>query len=392
MPLSPFTLDDLLYRLGPLEQTQLVLWGQESDFPRLLAFNPLETYQGRFAAGIEDFLKRHQGRLVAFALAYDHLDAGPGGETSFFAAYDNWLEFPASGVCLHKEDPAWEEQIEGITNRRLPREKEIRLWLEPGLSFAEFLPKFQAIQSYIQAGDFYQINFTQRLQGSYPGTSQDLFFKLLKANQPRYGCFLQTPRFDLLGMSPESFLQTQGRRIFTRPIKGTAADQGTEALRALWHSPKEEAELNMITDLLRNDLAKSCEPGTVKVNKHRELLKLRGVVHAFSEVEGRLKPGVSPLQAMLNAFPGGSVTGCPKRRAKEVIQELETAPRGFYTGAYGFIDPQGGLHAAVTIRSFFKQGQNLDFHVGGGITALSDPQAEWDEMHHKRHAITQGLE
>lgn len=185
--------------------------------------------------------------------------------------------------------------------------------------------------------------------------------------------------------SPELFLQIDGREALTRPIKGTrarAADAAADAAaaRELGRSAKDRAELIMITDLERNDLGQVCDYGTVEV---RELLKLERfaqVHHLVSTVSGRLRPDVDPIDALRACFPGGSITGAPKKRAREIIAELEPAPRGPYTGAIGYFTFDGRAAFNIAIRTAILDANGLaHFHSGAGIVADSDPRQEWDE-------------
>ncbi len=407
MPLTPFNLTDLLSRTDEREPDLFVAWGHSGGFGRLVAFDPVEqlSLSAKKESEIEAFIQRHQGKLIAFLLSYDlglSLYGLPSKHpslprTGYLAAYANWIRFPKEEEpVLAFADTKLEERIEAITARRVPRGKKVRCSLEAGLPLSAYRPLFESAQEYIRQGDLYQLNLTQKIRGHYPGPSSRLFLRLLATHPSRFAGFFSTPGLDLLSASPESFLESQGPVLYSQPIKGTRPQGANEAeeqkeLHRLLTSKKEEAELFMITDLLRNDLAKSCRPGTVQVTKQKEVLRLKGVLHSYAEVKGHLQKGVRPMQALLRAFPGGSVTGCPKKRALEIIDELETSARGYYTGSFGYLDPKGGLHAAILIRSLFKQGDSFDFHVGGGITLLSELEAEFTEMEHKKNSIFKGL-
>jgi len=403
MPLSVFSLQDILYRLDEREPGVFSCWGKEGGFNRYLAFEPVAQFQLTKSneKDLWPFLEENQGNLISFLLSYDYGMLLERVETKeplpevlgYFYAYPNWLDFAEEEEPkLAHPDAALEERIEAITARRLPREKQQELTFQPSMSLEDYRPQFERIQEYIRSGDIYQINLTQKLSGHYGGSGADLYYRLLQANFPRFAGFQQVPPFEFISMSPESFLETQGPNIYTRPIKGTrpsgeTKEEEIQELRALTGSKKEEAELFMITDLLRNDLGKSCQVGSVQVTKQKEIMRLKGVLHSYSEIQGKLKPGLPPFQALLNAFPGGSITGCPKGRAMEIIEELEPSPRGFYTGSFGYLDPKGGLHASIVIRSLMKTGEKVEFHVGGGITLLSELQNEFEEMEHKKNSV-----
>jgi anthranilate/para-aminobenzoate synthase component I len=215
---------------------------------------------------------------------------------------------------------------------------------------------------------------------------------LREASPAPYAAFLHLRDRAVLSSSPECFLEMRGRTICTRPIKGTrprssepeADGRMAAELRA---SAKETAELVMITDLERNDLGQVCDFGSVRV---RELLKLEPfaqVFHLVSTVEGRLRPEVSHPSALGACFPGGSITGAPKKRAMEIIRELEPVERGLYTGAIGWFGSNGESRFSIAIRTLIAEKGTLHFHTGAGIVADSEPAAEYDETLHKAAGI-----
>jgi len=184
--------------------------------------------------------------------------------------------------------------------------------------------------------------------------------------------------------------------IETFPVKGTRARGATaaddERLRAeLLGSAKEAAELNMITDLLRNDLGRVCTAGSVKVAAAREVMETPTVMHTYSHVTGALRADVQPIEALLSMFPGGSVTGCPKKRAMEIIDELEPTTRGAYCGSLVAIDPDGRLDSSVLIRTLVQKGDELYLQVGGGIVHRSDLDAEYEESMQKAQGLMRAL-
>jgi anthranilate/para-aminobenzoate synthase component I len=247
-------------------------------------------------------------------------------------------------------------------------------------------------QAYIAAGDIYQVNLAHRFTARWTGAlDQALAFygRLREVSPAPYAALLCTPRRVIASSSPELFLQMDGRDIITRPIKGTrsrapgdpAAD--TAAARELGASAKERAELIMITDLERNDLGQVCDYGAVHV---RELLKLERfaqVHHMVSTVAGRLRADVDHIDALRACFPGGSITGAPKKRAREIIAQIEPAVhggRGLYTGAIGYFgfDGRGAFNIAIRTAILERDGR-AHFHAGAGIVADSDPRREWEE-------------
>jgi anthranilate/para-aminobenzoate synthase component I len=196
----------------------------------------------------------------------------------------------------------------------------------------------------------------------------------------------------ILSSSPECFLKICGRRISTRPIKGTrprrqAATEDEQEASELRSSPKEIAELIMITDLERNDLGSVCEFGSVQTPSLLELQRYAQVFHLVSTVEGTLREEVSHVAAVAACFPGGSISGAPKKRALEIIRELETTPRGLFTGAIGYFGYNGESQFNIAIRTLVIRDGRAEFHVGAGITADSVPEKEWEETLHKAAGI-----
>ncbi|GAB3381310.1 anthranilate synthase component I family protein [Spongiibacter taiwanensis] len=246
---------------------------------------------------------------------------------------------------------------------------------------------FDACQQYIFAGDCYQINLSRAFVGSISGAGQNpwsAYQRLRREAAAPFSVYLNMPEGQLLSASPERFLAADQGRIFSQPIKGTAPrgrspEEDAAFATALAQSEKNRAENVMIVDLIRNDLSKSCLPGSVRTDTLFELQHFETVHHLVSTISGQLKPGLSPLRALLDAFPGGSITGAPKKRAMEIIEELESHRRGLYCGSVFYLGPGGILDSNILIRSFVcAQGQVSGF-AGGGIVADSKSDEEFDE-------------
>ena len=210
------------------------------------------------------------------------------------------------------------------------------------------------------------------------------------------GGWLELDGKEVLSSSPETFLRISGRGIETRPIKGTrprSADAAEDRRLAveLQTSPKEIAELVMITDLLRNDLGRVCDFGSVEVREMLRLETLAQVHHLVSVVGGRLRREMGQVEALAACFPGGSITGAPKKRAMEIIDELEAGPRGIYCGAIGYFGYGGESQFNIAIRTMVRDGGLLSFHTGAGIVADSDPEREYEETLHKAEGIRLAL-
>lgn len=252
-----------------------------------------------------------------------------------------------------------------------------------------------AAREYIAAGDIYQVNLSHRFCTGFDGIEIErfaLYERLRSASPAPYAAFLDEGGRQVLSSSPELFLSMSGKSIRTRPIKGTRprfADQKLDEKSAydLRTSPKEIAELIMITDLERNDLGQICEFGSVEATDLLKLERYEQVFHLVSTVEGLLREDVGPIEALTACYPGGSITGAPKKRAREIISELESEARGLYTGAIGGFGFNGESRFSIAIRTAIIEDGELHFHAGAGIVADSDPEAEYIETLHKAAGI-----
>ena len=257
---------------------------------------------------------------------------------------------------------------------------------------------------YIAAGDIFQANITRRVSASFEGSTRGLLSRALPRSEARYGAYLELPGGRcVLSLSPELFLDVEpgSRRVTTRPIKGTRPS--TAPRRELVDSAKDSAELHMIVDLMRNDLGRVCAFGSVRVPVPRAIETYPTVHHGVAQVTGRLRPEVSFGDLLRATFPGGSVTGAPKIRAMQVIDELEPVRRGPYCGAIGFLSDCGRVGLSIAIRTIALSGRRdegawdwlvgtLDYGTGAGIVADSDPLAEYDESVDKAAVLHMALE
>ncbi|MBN2446844.1 MAG: anthranilate synthase component I family protein [Phycisphaerae bacterium] len=249
---------------------------------------------------------------------------------------------------------------------------------------------------YIAAGDIYQVNLCQRLRLSGLGDPLDVFAAMCRHNPAPYAALLRWGTRAVLSASPELFLRIDGDRALTCPIKGTRPRTGDVLLdaayrAALMASEKERAELTMIVDLHRNDLGRVCLPGTVRVAEPRRLESHPSVYHTVADVVGRLRPECGPLDALMACFPAGSVSGVPKIRAIEIIDELEPVARGVYTGAIGALGLDGQMTFNVAIRTIQMHAGVGTLYVGGGIVADSEPADEYEETLAKARGILDAL-
>jgi para-aminobenzoate synthetase component I len=262
----------------------------------------------------------------------------------------------------------------------------------PGLHFRSSLDRrayktgVEAIRSFIARGDIYQANLTRRLESPFSGDPWPLYRRLRTGDPSLFSAYLDLgDGRAILSASPEPFLSVdRAGRVTTNPIKGTrprgrSREEDRALARELLASAKDRAENVMIVDVLRNDLGRVCRPGSVRVPRLCRLERTAAVQHLVSTVTGTLAPGRDAFDLLASSFPGGSITGAPKIRAMELLEELEPVRRGPYTGALGWIGPDGAMATSIIIRTFVADGSRLSLHVGGGITYRSDPAAEWEE-------------
>lgn len=259
-----------------------------------------------------------------------------------------------------------------------------------------YLAAVRAAKEHIAAGDIYQVNLSQRFHTRTGLSPAEIYRRLRDASPSPFGALLLAGRRAVVSSSPELFLRREGRTVSTRPIKGTRrrdADSETDArLRdELLSSPKDDAELAMIVDLERNDLGRVCEYGSVRVSVPKALETHPTVHHLVATVEGRLRRDVDVVDLLKATFPTGSVTGAPKIRAMQILDELEPTRRAAYTGALGFLGLDGAVNLSVGIRLIELHGADAWFQVGGGIVADSDPDAEFEETLAKAAGMVRAL-
>jgi anthranilate/para-aminobenzoate synthase component I len=360
----------------------------------LQAAEPVEMVQGGLEdwSRLADLLQRRQSTRRADSL---HPQSGAIGYFTYEGAFHfGW--FPAIEVLRPGQaSQAWSRhrEKEGGSIIRGPAQHDWR----PNQTQEEFEARVARAQEYIVAGDIYQVNLAQKFSTPFAGNSYQLFEHLLARSPAPGAAFLDFGKTQILSASPEMFLRIRGRHITTRPIKGTRP-RSRDAVRdeqlayELMTDPKELAELIMITDLERNDLGQICEYGSVEVTRLLQLERYAQVFHLVSTVEGMLRPEINALRAVRACYPGGSISGAPKKRACEIIAELEPCPRGIYTGAIGYFADNGDAAFSIAIRTMVREGDELHFSVGSGITAGSVPAREYEETLHKAGGLRRALE
>lgn len=268
--------------------------------------------------------------------------------------------------------------------------------IKPAMSRSDYERMVRRAIEYIAAGDIYQVNLAQRFEIEGLDDPLGLYAAVRRSNPAAYGALLKWADGAVASFSPELFLQLRENRVLTRPIKGTRPRTGDPALddayrRELLTSAKEAAELAMIVDLHRNDLGRVCRYGSVRVVHPRRIEAHPSVFHTVADIVGELAPGRSALDLLAACFPAGSISGVPKIRALEIIDELEPAARGVYTGAIGVLGLDGQMTFNVAIRTLQMRGRRATLYVGGGIVADSDPAAEYEETLAKAAGILRGV-
>jgi para-aminobenzoate synthetase component 1 len=262
--------------------------------------------------------------------------------------------------------------------------------------FTSYAAAIARIKAYIASGDVYQVNLTQRFSTPLPCAPYELYLRLRQRSPAPFAAYLSFGPVQIISSSPERFLTLRGRRVETRPIKGTrprSPDPAADAALAaeLLSSEKDRAELLMIVDLERNDLGRVCDYGSVRVDRLWQLESHPTVHHLVSTISGQLRPGLDIIDCVRATFPGGSITGAPKIRSMEIIDELEPHRRHIYTGAIGYIGFDGHADLNIAIRTITCVNHHAHYHVGGGIVWDSDPASEYQETLDKGRAMHEAL-
>ncbi|AIY04154.1 anthranilate synthase subunit I [Planococcus sp. PAMC 21323] len=261
-------------------------------------------------------------------------------------------------------------------------------------SDAFFRNQVEQAKDHIRKGDVFQLVLSQRLSASYKGDAFTLYRKLRKQNPSPYQFFIDFDGYAVVGASPESLLTIRDNHMITNPIAGTRKRGKTDSednrlAEELAGDEKEQAEHKMLVDLSRNDVGRVAQIGTVEVPKYMVIEKYQHVMHLVSEVTGELNQKMHPLDALVSCLPAGTVSGAPKVRAMQLIQEFEEERRGVYGGAIGYLGFNGNLDVALAIRTFVVKDDMVHVQAGAGIVFDSDPQAEYEETLHKARSLTE---
>lgn len=272
----------------------------------------------------------------------------------------------------------------------------LRAQLKSNFSKEDYLLAIKKAKEYIRCGDIYQVNLSQQFQTDTGLSALEIYQRLRRISPSYFSAYIDGGDFQILSSSPERFLSLEGDVVTTRPMKGTrprAKDRRKDIRfkQALLKSIKDKAELLMIVDLERNDLGRVCSYNSVTVTALRELEEYSTVFQTTATITGRLHKDKDRIDLLRACFPGGSITGCPKIRAMEIIEELERSPRSIYTGSLGYLSCSGNMDFNILIRSILKKDNRLYFGVGGGIVADSKPEAEYEETLVKAKAMMEAI-
>lgn len=364
----------------------------------LIAASPIRTLKGSIhQADDRELLREALAEMPE--IAGDH--GFPLGGLAGWVGYEGEFvfgQYPQMLIFDHSHRQWWElgelsEQLAEPTQETA----EISSF-QPKQEAATFIHSVERIQEWIRSGDIYQANLSQAFEAKIHGGSLfGLYQTLREASPAPMAAWLALDGREVLSSSPESFLKICGRQVETRPIKGTRPrfadpDEDRRSAYELQTSPKEISELVMITDLLRNDIGQVCEFGSVEVSEILQLEVLEQVHHLVSTITGTLRPDQDAISCLASCFPGGSITGAPKKRAMEIIAEVEQRQRGLYCGAIGWLGRNGESSFNIAIRTLVREGQRLSYQVGAGIVADSDPEHEYQETLHKAAGIRLAIE
>ena len=379
-------------KLSAKEKNVCFLYSGGEKGKNILAWNPIDKFSYKIGDKKNNFkkflAKNKQHKLIgyfSYDLAYELYDIKKTAKDDlnlpdiYFLAFDKWLEEKNTGKTLTIELPKSKSSNFKATQAKQSYEK-----------------AYKKIKHHIKEGDIYQINLTHRLEGKTEENPRDLFLKVIEKNPVEFLAYIEGENFEILSASPERFIKIKNRQIETCPIKGTrprgkTSKEDQKFKNELLKSLKEASELNMITDLLRNDLGKISEIHSVKVKGTRLIKKCPTVWHTYSKITSKLRKDLTPIEGLLSMLPGGSVTGCPKKRAIEIIDELEPTTRSIYTGVIGHIEPNQDLDFNIAIRTIIKKKKNVYLQVGGGIVLDSNNKDEYLETLQKAKSFMEIL-
>jgi len=392
---SNISLAELFLKLDERETSVAFSNGLADRWQSILAFNPIDSIVIDSTSSTQafiDFTNKHKQNLVFGFISYElgnqkyqiTKETDQKKTRLRFYAYDSYMHELDGEVQCFSVSEQFEKQVLEISKRALKQKIVPKLKLNNTISHSEYKTNFEKIHDYIRAGDIYQINYTHIMSGQTDQDSRSLFAYYLENKPVSYAAYFETETMEVISLSPECFFHEQDRKITTLPIKGTtpraeSSHQDRLNRDQLINSSKEQAELFMIVDLLRNDMGKVCKTNTVKVTDEKVVTGLPNVWHTYATIEGILADDLEPAEAIISMFPGGSITGCPKKRAMEIIAEIENGSRGIYTGSIGYFLPRQESCFNIAIRTLVKENNKFYLGVGGGITIKSQLDDEYQE-------------
>lgn len=409
-PVATLVTESVNNPLGPDTTITTISQGNEITTSTAEPFSLLDSTLNRVIGNIDD----HESELpfLAGALGYFGYDLGRTIESINTIAQDD-LSFPDMAVGLYDwaivldthTQEAWQIQFsanaeddfqsrqawliaQGIHNSQPTTEFTLTDAWQANMTEVEYKAKFAQIQAYLQSGDCYQINLAQRFKNQYQGDEWLAYYKLSQFNQAPFSAFMRLAGKAVLSISPERFIQLKGDVIETKPIKGTRPRSDVSAIddayaHALQTATKDRAENLMIVDLLRNDIGKIATAGSVSVPHLFAIESFPAVHHLVSTIVGKLPAANTASELLRACFPGGSITGAPKIRAMDIIEELEPHRRSLYCGSMGYISAHGNMDTSITIRTLLCEKNTIYCWAGGGIVADSVDSEEYQETYDK---------
>ena len=314
---------------------------------------------------------------------------------SYIADHQEKKSFVVGDLSEPRVRLNWQDIIEWVTKPKAFKADNIYCAvssIESNMTLEQYAQKFASVKSYIGSGDCYQVNLAQRFSVKVKGEPWEGYLRLREINPSPFAAYLNVPGCHVLSVSPERFLQVDNDTVQTKPIKGTRPrssddNEDNQLKDELQASAKDRAENVMIVDLLRNDLSKCCEINSIKVTELFHIESFPTVHHLVSTIEGQLPKGISPIELLRESFPGGSITGAPKIRAMEIIEELEPNRRGLYCGSVGYIGFNRRMDTNIAIRTLIQKESTAYFYAGGGLVWDSDMESEYQETFDKAAAM-----
>jgi para-aminobenzoate synthetase component 1 len=299
-----------------------------------------------------------------------------------FKKYSLYLHHKNGEISITAESEKLLEKASEIILNRKPRTlTAAKTNVTCNTSKDEYISKVKQVLDCINSGECYQLNLSVMYEAQYSGNPIELWLTLAAQHPAPFMSFFTTPEGTVVSASPERFIRCSDGYVLSQPIKGTCSvtDDAQEAADRLTASLKESAELSMIVDMVRNDISPSCKIGSVSVKNHKSLMRVGNLLQMYSSVHGELKDDKDVIDLLLDAFPGASVTGCPKKQAMTLIDSLEPHDRGVYCGSMVMIEDEKNMDSSILIRTGFHSGGLLRFYAGSGIVADSSPESEYLE-------------